>query len=77
MEAMMRCKSCGGNTDVHLIDCRRKLGSPERLQTLCYGCAPEASVPGQRRYVVDRRGTYSFEERLRDLSLGPTHPGVH
>jgi hypothetical protein len=52
---------------VHLIDCFRPYGSPERERTGCYSCWPEARMLGQRTYVVDRRGAYRLTERFADL----------
>jgi len=38
------CATCGASTDVHLIDCTRPLGSPERARTVCFQSTPEARV---------------------------------
>lgn len=72
----MRCKNCGAETSVYLIDCRFKLGTPEREQRFCPGCRPEALEPGQRTFVADRLGDYPIWERLADL-LGTAKPEVH
>ncbi len=42
--AIRRCRTCGAPTNVHLIDCTRPLGSPERNRTVCFLCTPEAGV---------------------------------
>ena len=44
LPAFKVCLSCGAPTDVHLIDCTRPLGSPERARTVCFSCTPEAHV---------------------------------
>ncbi len=38
------CRTCSAPTEVHLIDCTRPLGSPERERTVCFSCTPEARV---------------------------------
>jgi hypothetical protein len=63
---IVTCRQCGGETQV-VIDCQAKPGTSERTFRNCPICNP--LEPG-RRYVVDRRATYSFEERLFDLTAG-------
>ena len=64
---MTNCPNCGEPAVERLIDCRARLGTPERELRYCYGCRPEATVAGQRIFVVDRHQSYSMTERLIDL----------
>jgi hypothetical protein len=66
----MLCANCSEKTEVHLIDCCARLGTPERDKRYCPVCRPEYNTPGQRRFVVDRAASYPLAERIIDLA-GP------
>jgi len=63
----VKCKNCGRETEVHLIDCRAEFNTPERAARYCPGCRPGYHEPGQRIFVVDRLDSYPIAERLADL----------
>ncbi len=68
------CRTCSGPTDVHLIDCTRPLGSPERSRTVCFLCTPEARVIDKYLYGFPSvMHCHKHKTKCSECGVGPAY----